>query len=132
MGGTGVASGTGSPYMAANPAAAALKPPTLQRDWDWDFHLDWLNPNLGSDFDNDGDSNEKVGSAVYLTAGLLGQWHSWGLGVSASVLRHVVTLPDGTQADPQALVLHWILGRTFFDDGLSLGIGVKVADFSLG
>lgn len=132
MGGTGVASGTGSPYMAANPAAAAVKPPTLQRDWDWDFHLDWLNPQLGDDFDNDGDTMEKVGSALYLTGGLLGQWHHWGLGVSGSVLRHVVTLPDGTQSDPQALVLHWILARTFFDDALSFGIGVKVADFSLG
>ena len=132
MGGVGIAIAEGSAYMSSNPAAAAVRPATSNGTWDWDIHLDWLNPQLGDDFDNDGDPNEKVGSAVYLTAGLLGQWRGWGLGISASVLRHVVTLPDGSQADPQAVITHALLARTFWDDVITLGIGVKVASFTIG
>ena len=132
MGGTGIAIAEGSSYMSSNPAAAAVRPATSNGTWDWDIHADWLNPQLGNDFDNDGDTMEKLGSSVYLTGGLLGQWHSWGLGVSVSYLRHVVTEPDGTQADPLAVISHVILARSFFDDVLTIGVGLKVADFSLG
>src|SRR5262249_26744691 len=122
MGGVGIAIAEGSAYMSSNPAAAAVRPATSSGTWDWGFHLDWLNPQLGDDFDNDGDPNEKVGSAIYLTAGLLGQWRGWGLGISASLLRHMVTLPDGSQADPQAVITHALLARTFLDDVLTIGI----------
>src|SRR5262245_4367608 len=131
MGGTGIASGEGSAYMSSNPAAAGVRPAASTRSWDWDVHLDWLNPQLSDDFDNSGDSSEKLGSAIYVTGGLLGQWRRWALGVSGSWLQHVVTLPDGTEAKPLAYIGHLILAGSFWDDVLTIGVGGKAAVFSL-
>ncbi|HJZ85806.1 MAG TPA: hypothetical protein VKN99_11580 [Polyangia bacterium] len=131
MGGASIAVAEGSAYMSANPAAAAVRPATSNDTWDWDWHLDWLNPDLGSDLDNNG-STTHVSRTLLLTGGLLGQWHSWGLGLTATFRRDVVQAGTGGQADPTVMVGALVLARSFWDDALTLGLSLRVGAFSIG
>jgi hypothetical protein len=132
MGGTSVAIAEGSASIAANPAAAAVRPATSSGDWDWDVYLDWLNPVFGGDFENSGLAS-KDDNTLVLAGGLLGQYKSWGLGLSIGYVRHVVTVPGtGERADPETAVGHVVLARSFLDQALTFGVGLRWGQFSIG
>jgi hypothetical protein len=130
MGGAVLGVAEGATGMDENPAAPAVRPMTRSSTWDWDATADWLNPDLGDDLDNAGIASRT--STLLLTGGLVGQYREWALGVSFSFRRDLVTLDDGSQADPQSVVGHLILARSFLEQQLAVGIGVRAATFSIG
>jgi hypothetical protein len=131
MGGTGIALAEGSAYTQLNVAAAAVRPATSNGSWDWDFHFDWMNPSLGSDFDNNGDPVASVGHATLLTFGALGQYREWGLAFSGNALSETLSLSGAESSRVSMLSFKVILARAFVDRQLTVGLGVESAGFTL-
>lgn len=134
MGGASVALAEGSASMVANAASPAVRAATSTDRWDWDFHVDWFNPDLGDDFDNNGTAADDVelGRTFVFSGGVVGQYGPWALGLAITFQQHKVDLPDGTQGDPTFFVNHLILARSFRGEAYTVGVGFRTATFSIG
>jgi hypothetical protein len=136
MGGAAIATGEGSAGISSNPAAAAVRPETSTRVWDWDWHFDALNPVAGTDLDNNGILTESAADfRPALTAGLVGQYRQWALGVSGSFATQVVQVGEGAGADhirASASALHLTLARSFARRQVTAGVGAVIGGFGLG
>jgi hypothetical protein len=84
MGGASVALAEQATGLGANPAAPAVRGATANDRFEWDWSLDWLNPDLGDDFDNNG-QNDGTGDSAVVTAGLAFELEKWGLGFGLTV-----------------------------------------------
>ncbi|HEX5063152.1 MAG TPA: hypothetical protein VFV99_27440, partial [Kofleriaceae bacterium] len=76
MGGATVALAIGTAGTLFNPSPPAVKPTTDTDTWSWDYHLDYLNGSLSTDYDNNGFTSEESGTSVF-TGGLglrIGEW----------------------------------------------------------
>src|SRR5688572_10187755 len=89
MGGASVATAEGSAGMLANASAPAVRPATSTDPWDWDWHVDWLNPEIGSDYDNNGvPTTEELGVSPFFTLGGVVQWKRLGVGAGLALIQH--------------------------------------------
>ncbi len=137
MGGASVATAEGSAGATANPAAPAVRPATSNDKWDWDWHFDWLSPELGSDFDNNGiPTTEELSVAPLFTLGVVGQYKQWALGLNGDIWQRDVgeaTLPSGETAPETAslAVGRIIVARSFLEDRITAGLGVRTGEFAM-
>jgi hypothetical protein len=132
MGGVSVGIAEGSADTIGNPAAAAVRPATSRRRWDWDWHLDWLNAGLATDLDNSGITDGDGLSARMLTMGLVGRYGPWAVGVSGTDASRRLPLDDDTAIVPRTLVGRVVLARSFARGAYTVGLGSRVGTFSLG
>lgn len=90
LGGAYVGIAEGAEGFASNLAAPAHRNPRLERDWDLDATLSWLDIPLGSsrneDLDNDGLPDDARNSFQFL-AGMLLQYHRYGVGFFLNTRR---------------------------------------------
>lgn len=134
MGGTGVATGVGSAGALFNPAAVAVRPETSRGEWDWDWHFDYLSSAPGTDHDNDGLPQERRFGPLdgpLVTAGLVGQYRGWGLGVSFLFSKHPIERSDALTVIPSVLVGRLDLARSFLGDQLTVGAGFRSGTFQI-
>ena len=136
MGGAAQGLAQGSAGSLFNPAAPAARSDTSTSVFDWDFHLDFLNTSLGSDFDNNGIRQETefgLFQGPVFTGGLVGQYGAWGLGVSGVFAQQQLEeQADGSRVVPNAVVGRVSLARALFDYQLMIGGGVRAGTFSMG
>jgi hypothetical protein len=102
MGGATVALAIGTSGTLFNPSAPAVKPTTDTDTWSWDYHLDYLNGSLSTDYDNNGFASAEGGTSVF-TGGLGLRIGEWAGAVTATqqyapVADGFVTRPDGSMA----------------------------------
>jgi hypothetical protein len=135
MGGAAQGLAQGSAGALFNPAAPAARSDTSTKMWDWDFHIDFLNTSLGSDFDNNGILQEKefgLFEGPVVTAGIVGQYGCWGLGLSGVIAeQQLEERDDGSRVLPQAVVGRVTLARALFDYQLMVGAAVRAGVFSM-
>jgi hypothetical protein len=132
MGGAAVALAEGSASMPVNPASPAVRPATSTREWDWDWHLDWLSPSLARDYDNDGRIRESaLADAPLVTAGGLGQYRSWAVGISGQVASRTIALGTGERLTPGFLIGRLVVARSFDERRITVGLGLRTANFDL-
>lgn len=132
MGGAAVALAEGSASMSANPASPAVRPATSTRDWDWDWHADWLVAGLTTDYDNDGQIRDSsLNDAPLVTAGLVGQYREWALGVAGQGMTRVVRLDTGEHLESALLLSRAVLAHSFADRRITVGVGLRMANFEL-
>jgi hypothetical protein len=132
MGGTAVATATGSAGALFNPAAPAVRPENSAGAWDWDWHFDYLSTAVGSDHDNNGQPQEVeygLFTGPLITAGLVGQYRSWGLGLNLVYLRDVIDQTATLSVVTGVLVGRLTLARSFFGDALTVGLGYRTGYF---
>jgi hypothetical protein len=137
MGGATVALAIGTSGTLFNPSAPAVKMTTDTDTWSWDYHLDYLNGSLSTDYDNNGLTAETGGTSV-LTLGLGLRIREWAGAVTATqqyvpVADAMYMLPDGTTAPLQASVmrLQFALARWLPPIDTAIGISAQVAQFGL-
>ena len=133
MGGASVALAEGSAGTVANPAAPAVRPATSNRNWDWDWHLDWLNPDLGSDFDNNGlNTDNETSVAPLLTAGFVGQYKTWGISFNATAITNTAEPENGEQSvTTDAQIFRMVVAKSFLEEVFTLGIGIRIGSLDL-
>ncbi len=135
MGGAHAAIAQGAAGMTANPASVGVRSATSRTKWDWDWNVDWLNPEVGDDFDNNGavSEEEQVDKTLVLTGGVVVYRNEWGFGVSFSSQSFELGDPDDDEPDyiTGAAVLHVVVARSFLDNQLVAALGVRVGALSL-
>src|SRR5579862_4734742 len=83
MGGATAANAIGTSGTLVNPSAPAVRETTDRDWWSWDYHLDYLNGSLSSDYDNSGIPHAAGGTSA-ITAGLGGRIHDWAAAITVS------------------------------------------------
>jgi hypothetical protein len=131
MGGAAVAGAEGANGMLANPAGVAVRPRSARGNWDWDFSADTFVPTLQSDYDNDGNPQAPKHAVEVGEAGLLGFFRAWGLGITAASVVYKVDPGDGNPepVEIEATRLRFLLGRSFLEEALTIGLSVRLANF---
>lgn len=138
MGGAAIAAAEGSAGALANPAAPASRAATSTERWDWDWHIDWLTPSFGSDFDNNGIEDEPsladgaFGSNL-VTAGLVVQYEAWAFAVIGTTTQSGAPVAEGSDEEIDILAesVSVLVSRGFLDDQLVLGTGIRVGRLAL-
>jgi hypothetical protein len=137
MGGTTAALAEGAGGLLGNPAAVAVRPLSSPGRWDWDAHVDSFAPAIGSDFDNNGIPSTERLEANISTAAILVFFGPWGLGLGADSVTYTLapapnaTMAATTEGQSTAGVAHLVLARSFLAGAFSLGLGLRIGDFSL-
>jgi len=126
MGGASVALAEQATGLGANPAAPAVRGATANDRFEWDWSLDWLNPDLGDDFDNNG-QNDGTGDSAVVTAGLAFELEKWGLGFGLTVAGR-----SFGEAEIGSTIGWALLARSFgATDDVSVGVGVRAGQFTI-
>ena len=131
MGGAIVALVEQATGMGANPAAPGVRPTTISDEFDWAGTVDWLNPDLGQDFDNNGDPDDD-GRTLLLTGGIALEFGLGGFGFDATWLtREVPGLADEDRLAVNTIVMRVMWARTFLDERLTFGLGFRGGLFNI-
>jgi hypothetical protein len=137
MGGATVALASGTAGTLFNPSAPAVRPTTDKDWWSWDYHLDYLNGSLSTDYDNNGFTHENGGTSVF-TGGFGLRFHDWAGAITvtaqdAPVSDAFVMTPDDPMVPLEALALRVQVALARYIEPLDLAVGASVqsAMFSL-
>jgi hypothetical protein len=129
MGGATVALASGTAGTLFNPSAPAVKPTTDTDTWSWDYHLDYLNGSLSTDYDNNGFTSAEGGTSV-LTGGLGLRVGEWAGAITATqqyapLVDAMYTTSAGRSVPLQASVLRIQLALARWVERLDTAIGVS-------
>ena len=139
MGGANVARASGSSGALDNPAASAIRKST-DDVWGVDYHIDYLNGSLSSDYGNSGIDYAAMGldnpdtKSQQLTLGGALRVYNWGAAISATVRSMRITDTEaaaGGELYAETLLLKGSLAHFFEGPDIALGIGGQVAVFNL-
>jgi len=130
MGGAGAARLIGSAGALINPAAPAVRRTTDNDRWSWDYHLDYLNGQFSSDYDNNGTVIASGSGAQLFTIGgsvRVGEW------AGAATLTGQLAPVDGSDPPLDAGTLRGklVIARYFPSIDLAVGLGVQSVSFRL-
>lgn len=134
MGGAATADAIGSSGTLINPSASAVRPTTDLGTWSWDYHFDYLNGTLSSDYANTGLATTTGGSQE-LTGGLALRIHDYAIAVTA--IEQLVDLGTIDMPVPdtslRASTLHGKLALAKWQPSLDMAFGValSLAQFGL-
>jgi hypothetical protein len=137
MGGAAVAVAEGSIGTLSNAAAPAVRRPTRQARFGWDFHVDGQSAAFADDFDNNGLRDTDQASSQLASIGLVLQLGRWGLGVSATTTSTRIVEDDGDAAtmdgvlEPQGSVARVVVARSFAGEVHTVGGGLRFGSLSL-
>jgi len=118
-----------------NPAATAHRERNLDRDWDWDFVLNWLLPGTSlqrEDLGNEGRVDPGLSSRDSIQAGLELELGRLGLGI---LVRGWVLTAPGTAGDQLLLSTQDVAlsaGWSFLHDSLVVGADIAAAAGTVG
>jgi hypothetical protein len=137
MGGATLALSTGTSGTLFNPAAAAVRATTDNDRWSWDYHLDYLNSSLSTDYDNNGFQSEGGGASIF-TFGLAGLYRDWALAFTATTIDAPVAattmVADGREVPltASAIRFQFALARWIRAIDTSIGVSATTAVFDFG
>ena len=126
MGGAGAAKAIGSSGTLINPSAPAVRNTTDHGTWSWDYHLDYLDGSLSTDYDNAQIGMPKGTSARVVTAGLALRVRNWGGAITATAQTEGVA-----QVKAEALHVQLAFARWIPQLDLSLGGALNIGEFVL-
>src|SRR5256885_966419 len=137
MGGAAAANAIGSSGTLINVSAPAVRPTTDVDPWSWDYHLDYLNAQVSSDYTNSGlpQSSTFTGSSSF-TGGLSLRVRDWagaftGYQQSVQVGTVATSAGSGTPLDAQTLRLKFAVAKWEPRIDTALGLALDVAQFQL-
>lgn len=127
MGGASVALVEKASGMGANPAAPAVRQATSNDWFDWALSLDWLNPDLGEDLDNNGDADGGGARFNVVTLGGALQLGRLGIGLDFTAAERDL----GENLFFTSLVTRLLLAYTFPGDEIVVGVGLRGGSMSI-
>ncbi len=145
MGGATVALAIGTAGTLFNPSAPAVKPTTDTDWWSWDYHLDYLNGSLSTDYDNNGlplpdatGADAESGTSV-LTLGFGLRFWEWAGAITATqqfvpVADAMFTVPGSTntvEMNASALRVQLAVARWVKRIDTAIGASLTLAQFNL-
>jgi hypothetical protein len=136
MGGATVGLAIGTSGTLFNPSAPAVRPTTDKDWWSWDYHIDYLNAALSSDYDNNGFTRSDGGNAV-ITGGFGLRFHDWAGAITltqqnAPVSDAFVMTPNDPMVPLDASVLRIQLALARWFDRIDTAIGISATSAIFG
>lgn len=134
MGGATIAHAIGTSGTLFNPSAPAVRPTTDNDTWSWDYHIDYLNGSLSTDYDNNGFTSANGGSSV-VTLGLGGRIGTWAGAITATSVDAPVAattmLPSGREVGLSAATnrLQFAIARWVESIDTAIGVSATAAIF---
>jgi hypothetical protein len=136
-GGANVARAVGSSGALDNPAASAIRKAT-DDVWGVDYHIDYLNGSLSSDYGNAGIDYAGIGksqpdqTSQQLTLGGALRVYNWGMALSATARSmNLGAASDGGNIYAESVLFKGSLAHFFEGPDISIGIGVQAAVFNM-
>lgn len=129
MGGTGLALIRGSAGTLLNASAPVVRLATDNDHWTWDWHIDYLNGQLSSDFDNNGVALDKASGAQLATGGLGLRVGAWAGAVTVNIQSAPIDPME--QLDAQNLRVRLAVARWFSRFDTAIGLGVQTISFRI-
>ncbi len=135
-GGANVARAVGSSGALDNPTASSISKAT-DDVWGVDYHIDYLNGSLSSDYGNAGIDYNALGVArpdqtsQQLTFGGALRVYNWGMAVSGTVRSMNLGTVDGATVFAESVLFKGSLAHFFEGPDIALGIGAQAAFFNM-
>ena len=129
MGGTGLANIPGSAGTLLNASAPAVRLTTDNDHWTFDWHFDYLNSQLSSDFDNNGVSFDKASGAQLLTLGAALRYGDWAGAIVGSA--QTAPIDESSNLEAQNLRVRVAIAKWFPRIDIAIGIGVQSIAFRI-
>jgi hypothetical protein len=129
MGGAGLANIPGSAGTLINASAPAVRLTTDNDKWMFDWHFDYLNSQLSSDFDNNGVSFDKASGAQLVTLGAALRYGDWAGAITTTA--QTAPIDDASQLEAQNLRLRIAVARWIPRIDTAIGIGVQTIAFRI-
>jgi hypothetical protein len=129
MGGAGLANIPGSAGTLINVSAPAVRLTTDNDKWTFDWHFDYLNSQLSSDFDNNGVSFDKASGAQLVTLGAALRYGDWAGAITTTA--QTAPIDDASQLEAQNLRLRIAVARWIPRIDTAIGIGVQTIAFRI-
>lgn len=115
----------GAAGLYTNPASAALRPQTKAEKFGWNLYVNSFVPVNGQDTNNNGQTVTSFRRSLLGGAGVLLQYGKWGLSLDGGYTAHEIAAQAGGGLGVRSLIAHLGLARTFADDEISVGIGLR-------
>ena len=115
----------GAAGLYTNPASAAVRPQTKIEKFAWNLYLNSYVPVDGQDANNNGQTVTSFRRSLLGGAGVLLQYGKWGLTLDGGYTAHEIAPQAGGGLGVRSLIAHLGLARTFADDEISVGIGLR-------
>ncbi|NVB79636.1 MAG: hypothetical protein HOV81_14665 [Kofleriaceae bacterium] len=133
MGGATTALAIGSSGTLFNPSAPAVKPTTDTDTWSWDYHIDYLNGSLSTDYDNNGFTSADGGTSVF-TGGIGLRVGEWAGAITATQqyapVDAMVTTPQGdVPLQASTFRIQGALARWVPRLDTAIGVSLQTAEF---
>jgi hypothetical protein len=116
----------GAAGLYTNPGSAAVRPQTEASKFAWNVYFNSYIPANGQDFNNNGQPVTEVRRSLLGAVGLLLQYDKWGLSIDAGYTSHQIAPEAGGGLGVRSFIGHITLARTFLDDALAVGVGIRV------
>jgi hypothetical protein len=120
----------GAAGLYTNPASAAVRPETHIDKFAWGVYLNSYIPADGQDSNNNGQAVTSYHRSLLGAAGILLQYGPWGLTLDGGYTAHEISPQAGGGLGVRSLIGHLALARTFLDESLSAGIGLRLGGLS--
>lgn len=121
----------GAAGLYTNPASAAIRPETHIDKFAWNVYLNSYIPADGQDSNNNGQSVTSVHRSLLGAAGILAQYGPWGFSVDAGYTAHEIAPQAGGGLGVRSIIAHATIARTFMDQALSAGIGIRAGGLNV-
>jgi hypothetical protein len=116
----------GAAGLYTNPASAAVRPETKADKFAWNVYFNSYVPADGQDSNNNGQAVTSVHRSLLGAAGLLLQYGQWGLSIDGGYTAHEIAAQAGGGLGVRSFIGHVSLSRTFLDQAISAGVGVRL------
>ena len=131
MGGAAAGLAIGSSGTLVNPSAMAVRPTTDTDTWSWDYHFDYLNASLSSDYGNTGLPPADGGTSI-VTGGLGLRLHDWAIAATATEASAPIAAMAGTPGlRASTLRVQLALSTWIPRIDLAIGVALQAAQFGL-
>jgi len=131
MGGAVNAVAEGAAGLYTNPASAAVRPETTTSKFAWNVYFSSYIPVSGQDLNNNGQPVTSVRRSLLGAVGLLLQYGKWGLTLDGGYTAHEIAPEAGGGLGVRSLIAHLALARTFRNDDIAVGVGVRAGGLNV-
>ena len=116
----------GAAGLYTNPASAAVRPETRTDKFAWSVYFNTYVAANGQDSNDNGQVVTSVHRSLLAATGLLLQYGQWGLSIDGGYTAHEIAADAGGGLGVRSLIGHVGLARTFLDQSISVGLGVRI------
>jgi hypothetical protein len=121
----------GAAGLYTNPASPAVRPETKTDKLAWNVYFNSYVAANGQDSNDNGQLVTDVRRSLLGAVGLLLQYGQWGLSLDGGYTAHEIAAQAGGGLGVRSLIAHVGLARTFLDQAVAAGVGMRIGGLNV-